>query len=233
MTDVSTTLLFDSLRLWQDEERRTGEMNMAIDQLLLEEVGDVPILRVYEWSEPSVSFGYFTELEAAKKSFPDNGLHYIRRWTGGGIVDHRNDTTYTLVIPRSHLLSQARGATSYRLIHQCLAKALTSLGENIQLFPETNLQTQSGDTCFTNPVPYDLANTGGLKIAGAGQKRTRQGLLHQGSVNLALDKANFLKSLAKELTKTTCKIELSREFFDQAKDLADSKYSLTAWLEKR
>ena len=36
--------------------------------------------------------------------------------------------------------------------------------------------------CFANPVNHDVVGPDGLKVAGAGQRRTRRGLLHQGSV---------------------------------------------------
>ena len=120
--------VFKSLEIWQGKKLLTGAENMAVDQLLMERVGDIPILRIYGWSEPTVSFGYFLSLADAQQAFAEPDLTYLRRWTGGGIVDHRHDITYTLVIPRGHYLSQARGAESYRMIHQSLAAALSQMG---------------------------------------------------------------------------------------------------------
>ena len=94
--------VFDHLIYWNDVVPRKGSENMAVDQFLLERAQRYPILRVYQWSEPSISFGYFHKLEEVELTYPPNGglLNYVRRWTGGGIVDHRLDLTYTLVVPR-------------------------------------------------------------------------------------------------------------------------------------
>ena len=58
----------------------------------------------------------------------DESLDLCRRPTGGGIVDHREDWTYSLIIPRGHALEEARAADSYREIHVALAAALQKQG---------------------------------------------------------------------------------------------------------
>ena len=116
--------VFESLDVWRDENPRSGAENMALDQLLMERVGKAserPLLRLYGWSEPTITFGYFLPLSDATDAFSDDRLTYVRRWTGGGVVDHRIDLTYTLMIPRGHALATARGAESYRVIHQAIA----------------------------------------------------------------------------------------------------------------
>ena len=141
--------IFDALELWRDDQPRTGEENMAVDQLLTESIGGNPVLRVYDWSKPTVSFGYFLAFDDARKAFPstdDQPVNYVRRWTGGGIVDHRNDLTYTLVIPRSHTLSMTKGAESYRQVHQVLANTLNELGESVRLTATD--EGAGGLTCF-------------------------------------------------------------------------------------
>src|SRR5277367_1833538 len=69
--------------------------NMAIDEALLREVRE-PVLRIYEWNVPAVSLGYFQPAALA------GDRPFIRRYTGGGLVDHARDVTYTLVVPRKH-----------------------------------------------------------------------------------------------------------------------------------
>lgn len=249
MSDFTTAPVFDSLSTWLDDEPRTGVMNMAIDQLLMEGIGDTPLLRVYGWSEPTVSFGYFTPLASAKGAFPESsgeGLKYVRRWTGGGVVDHRDDMTYTLVIPRSHPLASSRGAGSYEQIHQFLALALTrlnaldgsgDLGEKVQLLQNPVSDDCGGCSCFTSPVQYDLLGKEGQKIAGAGQKRTRQGLLHQGSLSLKVDAGSFIQELAEQLSKEVSPLgserELGESFLQDAERLAAQRYAGNEWLEKK
>jgi len=43
-------------------------------------------------------------------------------------------------------------------------------------------EVTGSDACFQNPVAHDVVDATGHKIAGAGQRRNRTGMLHQGSV---------------------------------------------------
>ena len=83
------------LRLWIDPTARSGYENMATDELLLRQ--SEPWLRIYGWRDACVSFGYFDSAVTARSIFP-GASQYIRRWTGGGIVDHRHGITYTLTL---------------------------------------------------------------------------------------------------------------------------------------
>ena len=78
------------LVLWRDPVARSGEEAMAVDEALLE-WGRKPVLRAYRWAEPTVTYGYFDEEATARAIFPGEELHFVRRWTGGGIVDHRQE----------------------------------------------------------------------------------------------------------------------------------------------
>ncbi len=217
--------------LWHDSPPRSGAMNMAVDQFLLEQISTLPVLRFYAWDRPSVSFGYFDSLAKARAIFYDDQLDYIRRWTGGGIVDHRNDLTYTLAIPRSHPWSAMRGAESYQIIHHAVAMALKMTGLECELITKN-----SGDgnaACFTNPVAYDIVNSVGKKLAGAGQKRTRHGLLHQGSVIGITDIAHWQECFTQSLTESTIAWTPEVSFFNTANELVTQRYGTQEWLEKR
>jgi lipoate-protein ligase A len=229
--------IFESLDLWQDPQPRSGAVNMAVDQLLMERVGAVggrPLLRIYEWCEPTVTFGYSLPLADAVEAFPEgdgeNYLTYVRRWTGGGVVDHRIDLTYTLVVPRSHALATARGAESYRVIHQVLADTLVAMGESVRLTVVD--EGDGGSACFTNPVAYDLTNGSGAKIAGAGQRRTRYGLLHQGSVITDGDVEAFGRELGKHFSHHVTEYSPDVDFLEAATTLARDRYATEAWLER-
>lgn len=173
--------LFETLQLWFDETARSGPENMAVDEWLLTNA-EVPLLRVYRWEENWGSLGYFGSISEARDTFP--GVNWVRRWTGGGLVDHRDDWTYTLVVPIHERLATQRGAESYRLIHEVLGNVLAAEGAGIQL--SVGSYATGAAACFENPVEHDLVDGQGLKRAGAGQRRTRAGLLHQGSVSGSL-----------------------------------------------
>lgn len=169
--------LLGKLRLWVDPVERTGPEAMAVDEWLLT-TAEMPVLRVYRWLGNWGSVGYFGSLSAAMAAFP--GIQWVRRWTGGGTVDHRADWTYTVVIPADEPWARLRGTESYRVLHAALAAALVAEGLVVRLSP--GAEASGGALCFDNPVSYDLIDRGGRKLAGAGQRRTRHGLLHQGSV---------------------------------------------------
>ncbi len=175
-------MLFQNLKVWRDEVPRSGPENMAVDQWLIENVGETPVLRIYRWEGDWVSLGYFQSLAEARKLFGDTP-NYVRRWTGGGIVDHRTDSTYTLAIPRGEELATTRGSESYCAIHRQIAQCLGEGGIACQL-TEVDSPNDSA-ACFENPVAFDLLDGDGAKLAGAGQRRTRWGILHQGSVAAA------------------------------------------------
>jgi len=190
-------VIFECLDWWWDGVTRQGPEAMAVDEWLLETV-ERPTLRVYGWAGEWASVGYFGDLEEAKRRIP--GRNWVRRWTGGGTVDHADDWTYTVVVPAGWPMARMRGGESYRLLHEALATALENEGFGVELALDAGDAGQP--LCFRNPVPYDLLE-GGRKIAGAGQRRTRRGLLHQGSVTGRCEAERSLRR-TKELARCLC-----------------------------
>ncbi len=171
--------MIPTLQLWIDDVERAGPDNMERDQRMLELVS-VPTLRVYRWQPHWASYGYFGDESAATQAL-GQVRNWVRRPTGGGVVDHHEDWTYTLAIPAGHTWAQQRGSESYRDIHTALCAALNleGVGEFSLL---TQQQSAAALSCFTAPVTFDVVSATGEKWAGAGQRRYRHGLLHQGSV---------------------------------------------------
>ncbi|MEI6871659.1 MAG: lipoate--protein ligase family protein [Verrucomicrobiota bacterium] len=182
--DSSTSLLqdcgplFARLLFLDDIEPRPAALQMEVDRALLE-AAELPILRFYRWEAPCMTIGYFQDMAAAQAAHPK--LEIVRRWTGGGNVFHGNDAPYSLIVPRTEPFAAQRPADSYCLIHKRLAAVLSEIDSEIACIAES-APKQSAE-CFENPVANDLMQ-GSRKIAGAGQRRTRHGLLHQGSVQL-------------------------------------------------
>ncbi|NBR69512.1 MAG: lipoate--protein ligase family protein [Verrucomicrobia bacterium] len=152
------------------------ERNMAVDEALLRHV-QTPVLRIYGWDTACFSIGYFQKI-----SVVPSGHLFVRRYTGGGLVEHGRDLTYTLVLPADHSLTTAGTLPSYRSIHQSVAQALQDCGVPCHL--ATAQPKKDDPSCFLKPVPADVLNSDGLKLAGAAQRRTKQGCLHQGSILL-------------------------------------------------
>ena len=159
--------------------------NMALDFLLLQRYPEtVARFRHYEWRSPAFTFGFSQKLEFVRANLPaGENFDLCRRPTGGGIVDHRHDWTYSLVLPRGHALYDERAAQSYRIVHECLARALVALGQPAQVKTARDPGETGPGICFQRAELYDVVNPPtGAKIAGAAQKRNKHGLLFQGSV---------------------------------------------------
>ena len=172
---------------------RTGHAaeNMALDFLLLQRYPEpaAPRFRHYEWRRPAFTFGYSQKIDYVRANLPaGERIDLCRRPTGGGIVDHRNDWTYTLVLPRGHTLYDERATQSYRAVHKALVAALHILGQPAVLkeagvAPEDNEAPTGPGVCFQRAEFHDVIHPRtGAKIAGAAMKRNKHGLLLQGSI---------------------------------------------------
>lgn len=164
---------------------RTGDAaeNMALDFLMLQRYPEPDALRLrhYDWRRPAATFGYSQKIAFVREQLNDPSLDISRRATGGGIVDHTEDWTFCLVIPRRHELWSESGPRVYRRIHESMTYALCQLGARVRL------QTEAPDTpagiCFTRAEVNDVVlESTGAKLAGAAMKRNKKGLLFQGSI---------------------------------------------------
>lgn len=222
--------VFQNLRLWMDPVKRSGPEAMAVDEWLLE-TAEFPVLRIYQWDGDWASLGYFGKFAEAQNKFV--GVNWVRRWTGGGIVDHRADWTYTIAVPKFEKLATVRGAESYHWIHAALVEALSSEGVIARL---SNGNEETGAAlCFENPVSYDIVSADARKIAGAGQRRTNKGLLHQGSLAFLTD-AELSVKRAKTLANALSGAWECADFQPDSSILATltaARYARAEWLEKR
>jgi lipoyl(octanoyl) transferase len=191
----------ESLTLIRDGSHE-ADHNMAADEALLMSARQ-PSLRVYGWLRPCWSVGYryqgLTELD---------GLPVVRRPTGGGAVRHDADSfTYCLVLPSGHEAASWRASLLYQWLHYSLLLALTNQGLS-GLSLATAEQAVVGLQCFAAPVENDLMR-GGTKLAGAAQRRTRWGILQQGSVCVPVALEHWLPLLAASVSES-CSLDLNR-----------------------
>jgi lipoyl(octanoyl) transferase len=153
--------------------------NMALDEALLEgsATRGEAVLRFYGWTEPAATFGYFQNFAEVELATPRRPL--IRRPTGGGIVPHDADWTYSLTFPAGHEWYELRAEESYRRAHEWLLRAFAGLGVATELADAA--KKSAPGQCFVGHENHDLL-WHGRKVAGAAQRRNRLGLLIQGSV---------------------------------------------------
>lgn len=198
---------------------------MAVDEAILR-LMDKPVIRFYRWKEPAVSLGYFQSWKVAPEGRP-----FVRRYTGGGLVDHEHDFTYSVMLPKEHPLSQAGTSASYEKIHEAVAEGLVALGFQAQLAP----QEMPGDalSCFLKPVKFDVV-LGASKLAGAAQRRTREGCLHQGSILLDTPEYDRMVDV---YTPLLCHVlggkpepsELTHQEQERTRELTDTRYATREW----
>jgi lipoyl(octanoyl) transferase len=219
--------VFSQLIVIDDPTPRSGPFNMAIDEVLLSTTQSA-ILRFYRWSVPSVSFGYFVRFAEACAIAGDHAI--VRRWTGGGIVPHDQDLTYSIMIGAKDDAFALPSKTIYQRVHSALGNALREIGI-VSALVETETSKNS-DACFANPVVSDVMESG-RKIAGAAQRKTRSGLLHQGSIQRANLDERFRDLFARLLGQQITSGNIEGAVLREAEELAATKYATDAWLRRR
>ncbi len=218
--------------------------NMALDEALLEAMTRLraPVLRFYGWTEPAVSFGYFqrfAEVEQATLLRP-----LVRRPTGGGIVPHDADWTYSFAVPPQHDWHSLPAIESYRRMHDWVRLGFEKLNVHTELARDKKALIGSGKSaapgeCFAGHEKFDVL-WHGKKIAGAAQRRNKLGLLIQGSVQpppLSVARENWetaMRATASEAHSIEWKkLSPDNALLSRTAELARQKYSRVDYNQKR
>ena len=142
----------------------SGPENMASDWWIFMESGKLglPVFRHYGWSGPAISFGYGQDWNWVCKEAGGSSAGMVRRPTGGGIVRHGRDWTYSLALPKAHPSSSVPALELYESIHLAMARALEEQGlpSSLMPCPQSKRRGIPGD-CFSEPVARDLMNEDG------------------------------------------------------------------------
>ena len=217
--------MFDALHVYAGGEAQPAAMNMAIDEALLE-TASVPLLRFYGWRKPSLSFGYFGLFADVAAEEPQRDI--VRRWTGGGIVYHGSDVTYSLILPPAEASRFRSSRVVYAEVHGTIRQALAA---RLPVALASSAAPKISDACFANAVESDVISNG-KKIAGAAQRRTRAGLLHQGSVQCETLPISFSDDFARALCPLFERKSYESEVLERAEALACEKYATREWLHR-
>jgi lipoate-protein ligase A len=159
-------------------------MHLALDQVLLEEVGAgrrAPTLRIWEWGGPAVIIGSFQSLanEVDEAAAQQHGIEVVRRISGGGamFVEPGNSITYSLYVPGS-LVDGLSFERSYAFLDDWVLGALRELGIDASYVPLNDIASPEG------------------KIGGAAQKRLAGGaVLHHATMSYDIDADKMLQVL--------------------------------------
>lgn len=176
---------------------RHAAMNMAIDEAVMTHhlQGEAPpTLRVFRWSQPSISLGRFqsVEREILSDMCERQGIAVVRRPTGGRAVYHCDEFTYSIVISKSYGVP-AGVVAAYAYLAQGLLAALNLLGVRAELSDE-RVSKHPSAACFASSTQADLVS-GGFKLVGSAQVWKDDALLQQGSLPLDDRSAEFFTML--------------------------------------
>ncbi len=189
----------ESTRLIVDAAPRTGAMNMALDELLLNRSlqSDCAAVRVYRWSSPTLTLGYFQK-QLGDVPQPLRQLDCVRRLSGGGAILHDCELTYSCSLPAGHPV-RSDPSLLYRMVHDPLIELLNSCGADVclrrdyQAEQATDQQKTSQSSagmgaepflCFLRANDNDIVSSSGIKVVGSAQRRRRGAILQHGSIML-------------------------------------------------
>jgi lipoate-protein ligase A len=217
--------------------RGGAALNMAMDEALLESMPRLqkPVLRFYGWTEPAASFGYFQKYSDVERATLLRPL--VRRPTGGGVVPHDADWTYSMAFPTAHEWHGVSAVESYRRVHDWIRAAFAELNVVTEL--AACCRKSEPGQCFVGYEKFDVLWQG-RKIAGAAQRRNKLGLLIQGSVQpppLGLQRSDWERAMQRACAKMF-DIEWAETKPDDAlaarmAELVREKYSQKSYNEKR
>lgn len=188
---------------WQilDTGSRSAEENMRLDAELLETLDEqrLPILHFYDWKGDSATYGYFVKPSDFLNldRVEELGLNLARRPTGGGIVFHIWDLAFSLLVPSHHPHFSESTLDNYAFVNNAVLAAVSDfLKDQPQLIPSSAAPLDSSCTrfCMAQPTKYDVVLEG-KKIAGAAQRKTKKGFLHQGTISLKMPAEEYLKEV--------------------------------------
>lgn len=167
-------------------------MNMAVDEALLESfdpAASLPVLRLYGWEPPAFSLGRFQQAEDALclERCVEAGIPVVRRITGGGVIYHAEELTYSIVCSPRHLSGGQGVKESFRELTGFLLRFYKRLGLAASwaadVCREEGRLGERTPLCFAGREEYDVV-IGGRKIGGNAQRRLRERIFQHGSIPL-------------------------------------------------
>lgn len=162
--------------------------NMEADEKLLFHV-QRPTIKIHSWQKPAFTYGYFVKPE--EEFYSSKAFDIARRCTGGGIIFHKEDLSFALVVPPTHPFYLLEQFDCYRVINQKILEALQPFVDRpIELEPIFAYEPKT-PFCMAKPTKYDLV-VEGKKLLGAAIRKRKSGLLYHGSISLKMPDRLFL-----------------------------------------
>lgn len=161
-----STIRFSKIRVLETGYKPAA-LNMAIDEALIENIAEAPVLRIYGWRPAAISVGYFQSIkeEVDLEKCSQLGVDVVRRLTGGGAVLHEFELTYSFITKQypQNIME------SCRWICDAIVMSINRLGYDASFVPLNDI----------------LVN--GKKVSGSAQTRRKGVLLQHGTLLLGVD----------------------------------------------
>ena len=211
---------------------------MAIDELICcnKNLEDKNFLRFFNWqNKKAITFGYAQRSKSLKEQFA-LGYQITRRPSGGGIVYHEDDLTFSIIFTSTQKVEEI-----YKNLHTAIAGELKKYINKVQNYEQKNIfkpvENGQSKACFANPVLDDLM-VEGKKILGGAIRRFNNRILYQGTLQIAQarTKEEYKKAIKNALEKffneKSCEKEVSQEVLTQVYNQAEQVYKSAAWINK-
>lgn len=175
-----------------DQGPLDGPGNMAFDEALLDcfdPQNSLPVLRLYGWDPPALSLGRYQDAAQALDldRCAAEGIQVVRRMTGGGIIYHAAELTYSIVCAPAHIGEGAGVKEGFRKLCGFLIGTYGRLGLDAAFAIDRNhdraLLGRRTPFCFAGKEEFDVL-VNGRKIGGNAQRRLRGSILQHGSIPL-------------------------------------------------
>jgi lipoate-protein ligase A len=159
-----------------------GPSHMALDEALLTsfiaDPGSAPVIRVYAWSGPCRTIGYFQKYTDTASE----GVPVTRRLTGGLTVSHGKDLSYAMIAGKTSWPWLYDQTETYRRMHGVIRKILSDMGFEVES-AEVAVVPAGGVSCIKTVFSHDVLYQG-EKVVGSCQRRRGETILLQGSIHI-------------------------------------------------
>lgn len=177
---------------------------MAIDEALLScfnpESSD-PIIRFYGWNPPALSLGRFQKAGEVLdfEQCCSSSIQIVRRISGGGVIYHADELTYSIICSPAHIPSASSVKDSFRVLTGFLLDFYHAVGLDASYAVESVSDNSSLGVrtafCFAGKESFDILIQG-RKIGGNAQRRLKNVVFQHGSIpvyNRADKGATFMR----------------------------------------
>lgn len=198
---------------------------MDADSARLDQLSQInrPVLHLYRFECPSITYGHFIPIEKMLnlEALKEEKIALGKRPTGGGVIFHLYDLAFSFLMPSTHPAFSNVTLENYAFVNEIVKKSLTPFlsSDSLKFLPhDPSDPSPAGHFCMAKPTIFDVMH-GDKKIAGAAQRKKKQGYLHQGSIAIQAPSMQLLNKVLVDSSIVAPKMEAySHYFFDNAED---------------